>query len=77
MSDPACLLRLADQLGKVTTGSPEADRTIHDALDQTGEPLAYTRDTQAVRTLLPAEFKERPSVGGAGQVYAACRRIGF
>jgi hypothetical protein len=38
MPDPARLLRLANRLGLVADGSPEADQAIHDAFERTGTP---------------------------------------
>ena len=51
------LLRIADRLSQVGTGSLEADRAIHDALGQDGPVLPYTREEEAARLLLPAGFE--------------------
>jgi hypothetical protein len=77
MPDPARLLRIANRLGLVADGSPEADRAIHDAFERTGTPPPYTRDPKAARSLMPPGFEERPSVIGGGRVYASLRRIGL
>jgi hypothetical protein len=77
MPNPARLLRIANRLGLVADGSPEADRAIHDAFERTGTPPPYTRDPKAARTLMPAGFEERPSISGGGRVYASIRRVGL
>jgi hypothetical protein len=66
---------LADRLGQVANGSPEADRIIHEALSREGPVLAYTSDKTAALLLLPTGFEwVRPTHAG-GRIYAACARV--
>ena len=69
-------IRMADRLGQVEAGSPEADRAIHDALSREGPVLAYTSEELAARLLLPAKFEWMEHTYSGGMVYAACRRSG-
>jgi hypothetical protein len=71
------LIRIADRLGQVETGSPKADRAIHDALGREGPMLAYTRQEEAARLLLPTGFEWRDATYSSGLVYASCRRQGL
>ena len=74
------LLRIADRLGKVTTGSAVADKTktIHRALGRAGPAPCYTTDLDAARTLLPPGFEELSDpIYTSDAVYAACRRTGI
>jgi hypothetical protein len=77
MQDPALLVKIANRLGLVADGSPEADRAIHDAFGRTGTPPPYTRDPKAARTLMPAGFEEQPPISGGGRTYASIRRLGL
>ena len=71
------LLSIAEGLRRARIGSPEADRTIHAALDRNGKPLPYTQDEASARSALPDGFEHRLIAKRAGQVYAACRRAGL
>jgi hypothetical protein len=70
-------IRIAERLNQVEAGSPEADRTIHQALDRGGPPVPYTTEEEAARGLLPVGFEWLPNIPGAGTIYAACRRSGM
>ncbi|MBL6082054.1 hypothetical protein JMJ56_29175 [Belnapia sp. T18] len=70
------LLRIADRLGQVATGSAEADQTIHEATGQGGLVLPYTTDKNAAAQLIPPGFEWRESTYANGQGYASCRRSG-
>lgn len=71
------LLSIAEGLRRARVGSPEADKTIHAALDRNGRPLPYTQDEASARSALPDGFEHRLIAKRAGQVYAACRRMGL
>lgn len=71
------LIRIADRLGNVERGSPEADRAIHTAIAAEGPAFAYTTDDTAAHLLLPAGFEWREPIYSSGMVYASCRRIGM
>ncbi len=72
------LFQIADRLGKVTTGSVEADQAIHRALGRAGPAPCYTTDLDAARTLLPPGFEELSDpIYTSDAVYAACRRAGI
>jgi hypothetical protein len=71
------LTRIADWLGEVEVGSPEADHIVHEALGRSGPLLAYTRDEGAARLLLQPSFEWRDSIYSNGLVYASCRRMGM
>lgn len=71
------LIRIADRLSQVSTGSPEADRAIHDAFGRDGPVLPFTREEQVARLLLPAGFEWRDPVHSPKAVYASCRRVGL
>jgi hypothetical protein len=77
MPDPAVLVKIANRLGLVADGSPEADQAIHDAFGRTGVPPPYTRDIDAARSLLPPGFDERPSISGGGRTYANIHCLGL
>jgi hypothetical protein len=77
MQDHALLVKIANRLGLVADGSPEADRAIHDAFERTGTPPPYTRDIKAARTLLPPGFEVRPPISAGGRTYASIRRLGL
>jgi hypothetical protein len=70
------LIHIADRLGQVQAGSPEADQAIHQALDRSGPVLTYTTSEEAAQNLLPAGFELLPATFGSGAVYAACQRSG-
>ena len=70
------LLRVAARLGKVEAGSFMADVTIHEVLSLAGPVLAYTKDEEAARTLLPSGFEWIDITPTAGWIYAPCRRAG-
>jgi hypothetical protein len=71
------LVRIGDQLGHAENGSPEVDRAIHHALGQAGPVLAYTRNEEAARLLLPAQFEWMEHTYSGDRIYAACRRSGL
>ncbi len=72
------LFRIADRLGKVTTGSAAADQAIYQALGRAGPVPRYTTDLDAARTLLPPGFEELGDpIYTSDAVYAACRRTGI
>jgi hypothetical protein len=74
----ARLIAIADRLGHVEAGSPEADFTIHRALGRAGPVQPYTRDEAAARSLLPDGFEwGTVPVYSDGAVYAACWRRGM
>jgi hypothetical protein len=60
MLGPVRLLRIANRLGLVVDGSPEAGRAIHEALGRIGRPPPYTRDVKPAPTLMPSGFEVRP-----------------
>ena len=70
------LLRVAARLGKVEAGSFMADVTIHEVLSLAGPVLAYTKDEEAARTLLPSGFEWIDITPTAGWIYAPCRLAG-
>ncbi|MBL6082083.1 hypothetical protein JMJ56_29330 [Belnapia sp. T18] len=70
------LIRIADRLGQVPAGSPEADQAIHDVLGRAGTVLPYTTETGAAAQLIPPGFEWREGTYAGGQVYASCRRSG-
>jgi hypothetical protein len=71
------LTRIADRLGKVEHGSPEADRVIHDALDRAGPVFPYSSNEAAARLLLPVGFEWSEADCSNGLVYASCCRQGI
>lgn len=71
------LIRIADRLGKLETGSPVADHFIHDALGRDGPVFAYSSNEAAAGLLLPAGFEWREATYSSGLVYASCRRMGL
>jgi hypothetical protein len=76
MSRKDRLFRIANRLGKVSTGSAEADRAIHEALDRTGPILPHTTDDVAAEQLLPPGFELYDATYAGARVYASCRRSG-
>ncbi len=77
MDSPNRLFRIADRLGHVPGGSPEADRTIHEALDRLGPVPPYTTDKAAAEQLLPPGFEWRDATYAGARVYASCRWSGM
>jgi hypothetical protein len=71
---PFDIIHIAERLGQVTTGSPEADLTIHEALGLDGPVLRYTQEGWAARGLLPVGFEWMPPTYTGGKIYAGCRR---
>lgn len=71
------LIHIADRLGKVPVGSPEANQTIHEALGQTRPSRPDMTDRDAAVELLPLGFEWREPVHSAEHVYASCRRSGM
>ena len=68
------LLRIADRLKPLASGSEAADRAIHEALALAWPVQPYTTDEAAARTLLPPGFEWLDITPTAGWVYAPCRR---
>jgi hypothetical protein len=71
---PFDLIRIAELLSQATTGSLEADLTIHEALGLAGPVLRYTHEGWVARGLLPAGFEWMPPTYTSGKIYAGCRR---
>ncbi|WP_043339059.1 hypothetical protein [Belnapia moabensis] len=76
MSSFELLIRIADRLAVIKTGSRIADEAIHQATGRTGPVPFYTTDAEAARTLLPLGFEWITATYAAGRVYAPCRRAG-
>jgi hypothetical protein len=77
MPDPARLLRIANRLGLVADGSPEADRPSMTPLSEPGR----RRPTPAIPrqrgpSCQPVSRSGHPSADG-GRVYASIRRMGL
>ena len=70
------LVRIADRLAVIKTGSTVADETLHQAIGRSGPVPPYTTDEAAARTLLPSGFEWITATHSAGRVYAPCRRSG-
>lgn len=67
---------IANRLGIVKSGGPNADRIIHAAIEASGPVPLYTSDETAARQLLPVGFKWLSSTHAGGRFYAACARAG-